>query len=427
VRLTKILAVMSALWIGGAQISTLEFLRYITSAYKDYNIELKTITCESSKEVASKLSSMHIEYYEAPCYTVMGYPVLEVHKFQKLVEWADIVWITDVEYLVAPWIKRIRSVPIVAHLHSYALICPWWGALYRLNELCLKKCSAWRITRCKQGINLELAKISLLGGAKANLYWLLDFIKGPLDYYKWKKITMKIVDSIDYFIAVSNGLRNIVVSHLPELKSKIDVVYNPVAEGPWQYVLPTSSKKVPGDEEYILYPGGSSIVKGPHIIINAFKQICLDYSMKLSLYITNALGTWIEEFTRKISKDNRSCQIKLFSKLPDSDFFSIMSRAKAVILPSIWPEPLPTVLIESLSLGVPAIGSNRGGIPEIIESEEYGIVVDPTIDSVSKAIVKILSRSYDKEKLFNYALTKFGKPNVKRLIKIFEKVVHKNT
>ena len=66
---------------------------------------------------------------------------MDINSVQGLVEWADVIWIIDEEYLAAPRIKRVKKVPIIAHLHSYALICPWWGALYGLREPCLKRCS----------------------------------------------------------------------------------------------------------------------------------------------------------------------------------------------------------------------------------------------------------------------------------------------
>jgi len=47
--------------------------------------------------------------------------------------------------------------------------------------------------------------------------------------------------------------------------------------------------------------------------------------------------------------------------------YSVLKNAKALLLPSKWPENMPLVALESLSYGVPVFGSNYGGIPEIIE------------------------------------------------------------
>jgi hypothetical protein len=46
------------------------------------------------------------------------------------------------------------------------------------------------------------------------MYWLLSFGKGPLDYFRWKRIR-SFVDSVDVFVAVSNAMRDVVISHFP--------------------------------------------------------------------------------------------------------------------------------------------------------------------------------------------------------------------
>ena len=42
---------------------------------------------------------------------------------------------------------------------------------------------------------------------------------------------------------------------------------------------------------------------------------------------------------------------------------------------------LPRVIYEAYSFGVPVIGTNRGGIPEIIDIGKTGFVIDPEIES----------------------------------------------
>jgi len=162
---------------GGAQIAISEFLKVL----KNYT-EVKVITCRNANTgFISNLKSMGLSVFQTPCDVIMGYPVLSIENVKKHIEWADVVWITDVEYSVASRIKRIRKVPIVAHIHSYALVCPSWGAFYRYNETCLESCSAWRLIGCKQGINMELRKIGMLDNFRARTHWLMDFVKGSMD------------------------------------------------------------------------------------------------------------------------------------------------------------------------------------------------------------------------------------------------------
>jgi len=261
----RILALAHGLIFGGAQTATLEFLRVL----KKYT-EVKIITCSNANtEFTSNLESMGLSVLQVPCDVVMGYPKLSIENVKKHIDWADVVWITDdIEYSVASRIKRTRKVPIVTHVHSYALICPWWSVSYRFSDVCLEGCSAWRFISCKQGVNIEFGKISILDSFRARAYWLMDFVKGPMDYVRWRGLMENAVDDIDYFIAVSNATKEIILAHLPEVKDRIGVLYNAIAQRPWRYV--SAFPDEPGD--YVLYAGGVNPVKGPHILLNALKN-----------------------------------------------------------------------------------------------------------------------------------------------------------
>jgi glycosyltransferase involved in cell wall biosynthesis len=113
------------------------------------------------------------------------------------------------------------------------------------------------------------ARIGLLEKLRADVYWLLNFGKGPLDYFRWKRIVDTFVDSVDVFVAVSNATRDIVVSHLPEARDRVEVVYNPVVHRPWRYVSSLPEKR----GNYIFYAGGANPHKGPHILLMAFKLL----------------------------------------------------------------------------------------------------------------------------------------------------------
>ncbi len=410
----RVLALAHGLGFGGAQVSTLEFFELMRS-----RVELKVLTCEGvNRKFLDALGAMGIETYRVLCRRSSGYPILAIEQAQKLVEWADVVWITDVEYSIAPEIKKIRKVPIVAHIRSYALICPWWGALYGFREPCLEKCSAWRITRCKQGINLELAKIGLLGNTRAKLYWLLDFVKGPLDFLRWSELMNGVVESIDGFIAVSKALWDIHVHHLSGLGSKpFSIVYNPVT-APLRYVKLNPHEPY---DDYILYASGSNPDKGPHLLLKSWATVSKEFR-DLKLYMIGCKGSWVEGLAKKMSLNN----VVFLGKLPSDELYRLMYKARAVVMPSIWPEPFGRIPVEANRLGVPAVVSSAGGLPETVVNGVTGYIFKAgDADDLAEKVMKVLERDFNREEVVRHSYEKINpQREVERLVKFFESVVN---
>jgi glycosyltransferase involved in cell wall biosynthesis len=360
---------------------------------------------------------MGIGVYHAPCRVSSGYPIMDVNNAKDLIKWADIAWITDVEYLSALLIKQIRNIPVIAHVRSYALICPWWGALYGFRGPCFEKCSAWRITKCKQGINLELAKIGLLSSARARLYWLLDFVKGPLDYYEWSKLVNGVVESIDGFIAVSKALWDIHVSHLPGLNNRpSSVIYNPVIE-PLRYIKPDSKEPY---ADHVLYASGSNPDKGPHLLLKSWTTVSREFR-DLKLYIIGCKGSWVESLAKKMNLKN----VVFFGRLLPGEYYRLMYRARAVVMPSIWPEPFGRIPVEANRLGVPAVVSSAGGLPETIVNGVTGYIFKAgDADDLAEKVARTLEKDFDREETIKHSYEKINpQREVGRLVNFFESVV----
>jgi glycosyltransferase involved in cell wall biosynthesis len=52
----------------------------------------------------------------------------------------------------------------------------------------------------------------------------------------------------------------------------------------------------------------------------------------------------------------------------------VLIRARFVVVPSVWHENFPYVILQSFAFMKPVIGSNRGGIPEMVLDGERGLV-----------------------------------------------------
>jgi glycosyltransferase involved in cell wall biosynthesis len=410
----NILAITHGLGLGGAQISTLEQLELLKRRKK---VDINVLICHgANKEFVHNLSLVaHV--YKVPCTKDMDYPIMDVGKIYRYLERANIVWITDEIYPIAPQIKKTKNVLIVGHLRSYALICPWWGALYGFREPCLEKCSAWRITRCKQGINLELAKIGLISGARAGLYWLLDFVKGPLDYYEWSKLVDGVVESIDAFIAVSKAVRDIHVNHLPSLNNKpFSIIYNPITE-PLRYIEPEPREPY---TDYVLYASGHNPIKGPHLLLKAWATVSREFR-DLKLYIVGCKGSWIERLAKKTNLKNTV----FYDKLSHGEYYKLMYKARVVVMPSIWPEPFGRIPVEANRLGVPAIVSSAGGLPETIVDGITGYIFKAgDVNDLVKKIMWILEKDFDRGEIIKFSYERINPlREVEKLVKFFESVI----
>lgn len=63
------------------------------------------------------------------------------------------------------------------------------------------------------------------------------------------------------------------------------------------------------------------------------------------------------------------------------DMANCIKSADIVVVPSIYPDPCPRVMVESMALAKPIIGSDIGGIPEVIKDNETGLIFKPN-DSI---------------------------------------------
>jgi glycosyltransferase involved in cell wall biosynthesis len=67
----------------------------------------------------------------------------------------------------------------------------------------------------------------------------------------------------------------------------------------------------------------------------------------------------------------------------------ILAKAKFVVVPSVWYENFPYVILQAFASAKPVIASNRGGIPELVD-EDKGVLVDPDrVDSLVRVIADL--------------------------------------
>ena len=75
----------------------------------------------------------------------------------------------------------------------------------------------------------------------------------------------------------------------------------------------------------------------------------------------------------------RKCGLEAVMHTPGyrSDAAALMGACDLFVMPSLRREGLPRAVIEAMAQGVPAVVTNVGGMPEIVEQQKSGLIVEP--------------------------------------------------
>jgi glycosyltransferase involved in cell wall biosynthesis len=75
--------------------------------------------------------------------------------------------------------------------------------------------------------------------------------------------------------------------------------------------------------------------------------------------------------------------VEYIGEISDREKSDFLSGAVGLLVPIIWPEPFGLVMIEAMACGTPVIAYNRGSVPEIVEEDLTGYVVEDEIGAVA--------------------------------------------
>jgi glycosyltransferase involved in cell wall biosynthesis len=141
-------------------------------------------------------------------------------------------------------------------------------------------------------------------------------------------------------------------------------IFNPVHK-------PSGARRESSTEDGIRvgFVGSISPHKGIELLLKAMGK---DQSRSLSLKVFGRANQ--TDYIGKLTKRYRSARVSFEGFEPPD---RIYPEIDLLVVPSLWHEPFGRVVIEANSFGVPAIVSNRGGLPEIVTEGENGAVFDP--------------------------------------------------
>lgn len=167
-----------------------------------------------------------------------------------------------------------------------------------------------------------------------------------------------------------------------------------------------------------IYFGRLEEYKGILILLDAFKSI---KNKNIELIIAGE-GSLDIEVSRIVRTDER---ITYIGFLDEKELNNKLKEIDIAIIPSIWDEPFGRVVIESYKYSIPVIGTNVGGIPEIIEDGITGLLVNPSDRENLKEAIIYFSKTENIKKFIKNCYLKSLKYTVDEQVKIFSDIYNK--
>ena len=124
-----------------------------------------------------------------------------------------------------------------------------------------------------------------------------------------------------------------------------------------------------------------------------------------------------------IDESKKTKNLYFMGSVDYSDLHLYYNLGDIFCIPSQYEEGYGRVAMEALACGSPVVGSNKGGIPEVV-AQNVGILVDPSVENLTEAV----SRLYKDRKLFqklkqncrSYAEKNFSSRNAEIILKGYD-------
>ena len=354
---------------GGAEYATLLYAKLLSKA----GFKVTVITNRFGDEPAvSRDDSFTV--YRLPLFkSISGFKysmlfrvdVLFSGFIRKMIKKADVVYIPRF-WFTGGLLAKTLGKPVIIHLHDYIPCCSL-AILYDTSKRAICESSSKCSMRC----------VYYLEKLKGNsLVWTMEsvLLNSTIGRYMGR-----LVGFADAVICVSKLQREKVVGNNRSLLNKTLVIYNPLPE--------VAFSPVEGDSYG--YFGGLNYIKGFLTLYGATRLARQQFLIKPTIHVTNFSGK--PQFQKSLSK----LGFILHKRVERSKFEKVYCDVSTTIVPSLWHEPWPYVVVEALIKGRYLIASRVGGIPEQVENCKGVTLCKPGDDrqlADAMSLVKGLSR-----------------------------------
>jgi len=324
---------------------------------------------------------------------------VSVYKFFKSFVKAvkpDITHLHHNQYYTNSILKVIKkyNLRIIQTIHDFTLICPKGWCIMPNGKVC----SGGMSLKCLRCIPLH--------------HFIVLAIISPFRSYLTRK-------RVKYLIAPSKSLKSYLQRH-----GFRNVFHLPYFIDAKSYKLNISKPK----KNKILFIGRLRPEKGVKYLIKAMPLIVKQVPDAELLIVGDGIEK--KELMNLAIKLNLKDNINFEGIVNNKKIWRYYEMAKVNVVPSIWMENSPLVIYESMAYGTPVVGTNRGGIPELIDDNKTGLIAKACDEvDLSKKIIKLLKDTKLAKKLALNARKKVereysAEKHLEKLKEIYIKIIH---
>ena len=229
-----------------------------------------------------------------------------------------------------------------------------------------------------------------------------DIYDLPFRDQEWRQQAEYVLNTADHIITVSEKNHSFIKKLA--VKTPVSVIPNGYRKDRF---YPQDSREcrkklnLPQDKKIILTVGKLFTVKGHTYLIDAMEKIVKHRQDVLGIIVGD--GELQEKLKKQIADRSLEKYVILAGGKPHQEIPVWINACDVFVLPSLN-EGNPTVMFECLGCGKPFIGTDVGGIPEIITSADYGYVIQSrNVVQLAEKLSDAVDKSWDKEKICKYA------------------------
>ena len=279
--------------------------------------------------------------------------------------------------LDAPYLRENR-VPVFYTAHDYVTVCPGYLMLDGGGRVCDACLEDGRYRHCIENRCMKGSRAkSALAAMEAS-------------FNRAHKSNRR----IDRVIAPSRFMRSkLIEGGWPE--GKVVFLQNFADDAILDRAANAGADATDRENPYLLFFGRLSAEKGVDTLLRAFDAALPSLPQDMRLVVVGD-GPDAADFKALASSLGCASRIEFAGYQTGGTLQAYVERASLAIASSRWRENMPYSIVEAFAAGTPVIGTNIGGIPELVDEGKTGFICEPGgVQSMADAISRGTSAFLD--------------------------------